>query len=78
MYKLSIFYPDGHVEEIQESFESLESAKEYGKSMMAQIKNTEAYHAGKKDLFGEKISKKPHFEVSVRENNVTKVVYKGK
>ena len=46
--------------------------------MMAQIKNTEAYHAGKKDLFGEKISKKPHFEVSVRENNVTKVVYKGK
>ena len=75
-YELLISYPDTHVEVIEEVFPSIEAAKEYGKSMMNQIKATEAYHASKGDILGERIKKKPYFEVS--EQDTHKVVYKGK
>ena len=38
---LSFSYPDGHVEEIDESFANLEAAKEYGHSLFNQVQVTE-------------------------------------
>ena len=75
-YELLISYPDTHIEVIEETFSSIEAAKEYGKNMMNQIKATEPYHANKGDILGERIKKKPYFEVS--EKDTHKVVYKGK
>ena len=43
-YQVVITYPDGHIEEIEDSFSSLEAAREFGDSMIVQVKNTEAYH----------------------------------
>ena len=75
-YELMISYPDAHVEIIEETFPSVEAAVTYGKSILNQIKATEAYHANKGDILGEKVHKKPYFEVSEKDSH--KVVYKGK
>lgn len=40
-YYLSFSYPDGHVEEIEETFSKLEKAIEAGKSLLNQILITE-------------------------------------
>ena len=41
MFSLTITYPDGHEEELDESFTSLEKAVSYGMNLLAQIRATE-------------------------------------
>ena len=45
-YLLEITYPDGHIEVIEEEFKKGLDAIEYGKNMLAQIAQTEQFHAG--------------------------------
>ena len=48
-FKLVFVYPNGRVEEIDEFFNTLEKAKEYGEGLLVQVMNTEQFHAGRKD-----------------------------
>ena len=57
-YIVEVSYPDGHVEEIEETFNKGLDALEYGKNMLAQITQTEQFHAD-----GEK--KEPYFVILV-------------
>ena len=51
-YKVSVTYPDGHTEEIEESYDSLEKAKEFGDNIVLQVQNTERYHKNKGGFLG--------------------------
>ena len=39
VFEVLVSYPDGHIEIIEESFYSLDQAREYGKSMLNQIEH---------------------------------------
>lgn len=45
-YKVVFVYPDGHIEEIEETFKEGLEAKEYGNNLLAQVANTEQFHGG--------------------------------
>lgn len=45
-YKLIICYPDGHFEELDEVFRSIEDAKKYGLNLLGQILHTEGLRGG--------------------------------
>lgn len=78
-YKVMMSYPDGHVEEIAESFNDLDSAVEYGKSMLAQVRGTERFHLDKGDVFGEKkAKKKPSFEIVKKTGSMSTIVFSSK
>ena len=77
-YKVNVSFPDGHVEEIEDIFPSLEAAQAYGNNILNQISSTEPYHNSKKDIFGEKTKFKPYFEVLVVVDNNSKIVFKSK
>ena len=46
LYTVTMSYPDGHLEEIEEAFPNEEKAKEYGEKMLNYIKSTETYKGG--------------------------------
>ena len=76
VFKLVVYYPDGHLEEMEDSFKTVEEAKAYGDRMMAEIKATEQFHADKHGILGGSKRKKAHYEVY--EKSSLKVVCKGK
>lgn len=45
-YKINFSYPDGHVEELEDLFRSLEAAVDYGNSLLNQVRATEITHGG--------------------------------
>ena len=59
IFELLISYPDGHVEIIEESFYTIEKAREYGVSMMNQIGATEQFHRHDEGVR----LQKPYFEI---------------
>ena len=63
-YKLEIFFPDGHVEEMEEEYHTLEEAVSVGNSMLTQISYTEEYHKQNIDEDGFKKARKPYYIVS--------------
>ena len=40
-FRVSISYPDGHVEELEDVFNTLEDAKRFGEGYLMQVKATE-------------------------------------
>ena len=77
MFKVVCSYPDGHLEEIEQDFNSLDEAKEYGFGLLAQVGATERY-MGKSyiDVFGEESEpQEPYFVVIKREGKKNKSVY---
>lgn len=72
LYYLSFSYPDGHVEEIQETFSSLDAAIAYGTNLFNQVGGTEQYKKGSRN------HNKAHFEVLKVEGDVRQIVYKSK
>jgi prepilin-type processing-associated H-X9-DG protein len=77
-FRVNVSFPDGHIEEIDEIFSTLELAKNYGESILNQVSYTEAYHKGKDDIFGDKINLKPYFEVLKVADNTSKIVFRSK
>ena len=69
-YQLSFCYPDGHVEEIDVEFYTLESAKEYGQTLLAQVSATEKI---KKSSLGSK--GKSYFTVSESDGSMRNKVF---
>ena len=71
MYYVTFFYPDGHVEEIEGAFNSLESAKDYGENLLNQVEATEQLK--KQGIFSS--SGLAYFTVKAVENGERKTVY---
>jgi len=64
-FKVVFFYPDRHIEEVDELFFSEEKAIEYGKQLLGQVVNTEEYlgkHRNGDGIFHRK-KQQPHFMV---------------
>ena len=75
-YCVEFTYPDGHTEEIQDSFVSKEEAVRFGKSLITQANNTESFHgANEINEFGFKKKKKPHFIVFKKDECGSLAVY---
>ena len=77
-FELLISYPDGHIEIIEEVFYTLEKAREYGVSMMNQIKATERFHIRDDEFYATKSLKKPYFEIYKKEGRSRELVEKHK
>ena len=43
-FKVEFSYPDGHVEEFEDYYRSLEAAVKFGNDMLNQVAATEQYH----------------------------------
>ena len=69
VYYISFSYPDGHVEEIEETFNSLKGAVDYGFNLLNQVQVTELYKRGS-GTTGE-----AYFSVREVEDGNRKVVY---
>lgn len=69
IYTLDVNYPDGHVEEIEETFDLLDDAKAYAENLLLQVGYTEQYHGNK----GKK--HQPYYFVKTRENDRTVIVF---
>lgn len=79
VFEVLVSYPDGHIEIIEESFYSLDQAREYGKSMLNQIAATEAFHQGKDDGSLEpRRLQKPYFEIYKKVDGSRELVEKEK
>ena len=49
IYRLNVTYPDGHGEDIDDTFETFEQAQKFAENLLNQIEHTERYKAkGKK------------------------------
>ena len=70
-YYLMFSYPDGHVEEVEQSFSSLEAAIDYGNNLLNQVKATETFKKGSKT------SGKAHFDVLLVDLEKRTTVFKS-
>ena len=62
-YILEIAYPDGHIEELEQNFNSKEEAKGYGENLVGQIAYTEDFKRNDDD-FGFSEKQKPYYLVT--------------
>ena len=75
---LYVTYPDGHTEEIQERFSTVEEAIDYAQKLLVQVENTERYHYAHGDSKGRKPRGKSSFVVEKRENGRSEVVFNSR
>lgn len=71
-YKVEFFYPDGHVEEFEDYYRSLEAAVKFGDDMLNQVAVTEQYHKRKDSPI------KPYFLVTKIDGDNHSVVFNSK
>ena len=79
IFKLVFVYPDGHIEEVEETFYDAEKAKEYGNSLLVQVQNTEEYFNHNQDDelgFGKK--RNPYYMVVEVTDNKYSMVFESK
>ena len=75
IYKVEVTYPTGRVEEIDEAFETLEKAIEYGQQLLVQVGNNARF---KNDLDEDGLPRKtvkPRFSVLEKENGQESIVF---
>ena len=75
MLRLEMTYPDGHVEEIEQEFSSVEEAKKYGYGLLAQIGQTEKYHYAHGDYKGIQARGKAKFMVLRKTRDGSEVAF---
>ena len=68
MFRVTVSYPDGHIEEIDDSFETLKQAKDFGENVVDQIYNTE-------DIKGTRGKNKPYFLVLDAAKRPSEIVF---
>lgn len=69
-YYLAFSYPDGHVEEIEEVFSSLNGAVDYGMNLLNQVQATEVQKKGSSTA-----GKHAYFTVLEDEGGSKKIIY---
>lgn len=78
-YKVDVLFPDGHTQEMDDKFASLEEAVNFGYNVLSQIGETERYHKHDGfDSFSFKELRKPRFFVNEIENDNKICVYESK
>ncbi len=82
LYTVTMSYPDGHLEEIEEVFNSLEQAKEYGERMLNYVASTESIKRGgglfDDDDFRSSRQQEPYFMVIRLEGKERKIVFESR
>ena len=74
-YRVTISYPDGHIEDLEEVFNSLEAAKKFGDAYLAHVKATEAQkHRG----YLEDGPKDPYYMVMEHNDGSRKIIFESK
>lgn len=65
VYRIVFVYPDGHLEDIQETFHTGAEALDYGQNLLGQVFNTEKVLNRRAivDVFDEVISIDPYFMI---------------
>lgn len=77
-FKVVFVYPDGHIEEIDDQFQTGRDALEYGNNLLAQVKNTEGVlHRGsyEEDEFNFNEKKEAHFMIVEMSGKKYRLVY---
>ena len=80
-YKVVFFYPDRHIEEVDEAFFVAEKAIEYGQQLLAQVLNTEDYLGKHRDgdgIFHRKKVKPSFMVIEIGEEKKYHVVFDSK
>lgn len=74
-FKVLMYYPDGHSEEMEEDFFKLEKAIDFGQKYLAQIYGTEAFRGNALDEHNFFNKKKPYFIVDSHGDGESKIVF---
>ena len=72
LYRVTMTYPGGRVEEIDDTFSTLEQAKDYGNQLTIQSKANTNYR-DKGDFFVKKTD--PYYIVTKKEDGESKIVF---
>ena len=74
IYKVNVTYPNGNVEEIEESFSTLDEAKSFGQNLLNQVGYNTGYKCSVLD--DEEVRHvKPFFIIIEKNNNESKIVF---
>ena len=71
-YKVTMTYPSGRVEEVEDTFSTLEKAKEFGQQLIVQAQANSKFRDN--GLFFKKKTK-PYFVVFEKEGKESNIVY---
>lgn len=74
-YKVTISYPDGHLEEIEEDFYNLEKAIDFGEKYISQVYGTESFRGNSLDEGNFFHKKEPYFFVDSHGEGESKIVF---
>ena len=82
LYTVTMSYPDGHLEEIEEVFRQYDDALQYGERMLEYVKSTESL-INKKDFDDEnelapRKKQKPYFMVIENIGKDRRIVFESK
>ena len=73
LYYVIMTYPSGKVEELQESFEQVADAKEYGLQLLNQVPHNENYRSP--SFLEEERQVKPFFVIVEKSDKESRIVY---
>ncbi len=74
-YKVSVTYPDGRTEEIEDIFKTGQDALQFGETILGQIPFNRGFHGSAIDDFGDKTYIEPYFSIRKFEGDKHHIVY---
>ncbi len=75
MYNLDVTFPDGHIEEIEEQFTTIDAAKNYALHLLTQVGATEKYHYAHGDYKGIQPRGKASYMITEKTSDGTVIVF---
>ncbi len=70
-YSINFTYPNGHTDEIEETFKDLESAIAFGNSVLVQVGQTERFHQFNEETVP------PHFDIYLNSDEGRSLAYRS-
>ncbi len=74
-YIVSVTYPNGKTEEIEDVYHTVEDAIEFGEQMLAQIPANAGFHSKSHDVFGDETYTQPYFLIKKVDGSTRTWVY---
>ena len=74
-YKVTVTYPNGKSEEIEENFKTGQDALSFGKTILGQIPFNRGFKGSLVDEFGDKSYADPYFMIVKVDGKKRKIVY---
>ena len=75
LFRVTVTYPNGKTEEIDDTFRTLDAAISYGKALLGQIPSNAGYKGKSQTIFGEKKTVKSYFVIHKCEGRAREQVY---